>query len=374
MPGLIAHEWIEPFGGSENVLEAIAAEFPDAPILTPWTNAPERFPGRDVRELWLARSPLRGRKALAMPALAAAWRTAIDPREHLDWVLASSHSFAHHLKPRGVSRDSPKLVYAYTPARYLWTPELDERGSGLAARLGGRMLRPLDRRRAAEATAVAGISEFVAKRIAETWERDATVIYPPVEVTRLQSVPDWRAALDGDESAALDSLPDQFVLGASRFIPYKRLDLVIEAGEAVGLPVVIAGAGPEEARLRARADAASVPVAFVIAPSDALLFALYQAASVFVFPPVEDFGIMPIEAMALGTPVAANRVGGSAETVAEGVSGMHFDADDRVSLAEAVRQAIDLPRAPIADWTTRFSRERFGEELRAWVTANTMVG
>ena len=371
MPGLIAHEWIEPFGGSENVLEAIAAEFPDAPILTPWTNAPERFPGRDVRELWLARSPLRGRKALAMPALAAAWRTAIDPREHLDWVLASSHSFAHHLKPRGASRDAPKLVYAYTPARYLWTPELDKRGSGPAARVGATLLRPLDRRRAAEATAIAGISEFVARRIAETWEREATVIYPPVEVTRLLAVSDWRAGLGGDESAVMDALPSAFVLGASRFIPYKRLDLVIEAGEAVGLPVVIAGAGPGEAALRARADAATVPVTFVIAPSDALLYALYQAAAVFVFPPVEDFGIMPVEAAALGTPVAANRVGGSAETVAEGLSGMHFDAQDRASLATAVAAAIDLPRAPIAPWTTRFSRERFGEELRAWVAGNT---
>ena len=371
VPGLIAHEWIEPFGGSENVLEAIAAEFPDAPILTPWTNAPHRFPDREVRELWLARSPLRGRKALAMPALAAAWRTAIDPREDLDWVIASSHSFAHHLKPRGASRDAAKLVYAYTPARYLWTPELDERGSGIAARLAATALRPIDRRRAAEATAIAGISRFVADRIAATWQQDASVIYPPVEVERIRARADWRSELEGRELGILDDLPDIFVLGASRFIPYKRLDLVIDAGEAVGLPVVLAGAGPEEARLRARAAAASVPVTFVIQPRDALLYALYQAAAVFVFPPIEDFGIMPIEAAALGTPVAANRVGGSAETVGAGVSGVHFDVDDRASIAAAVRRALELPRDEVVGWSTQFSRERFGAELREWVARSS---
>ncbi|NYF11525.1 glycosyltransferase involved in cell wall biosynthesis [Leifsonia sp. AK011] len=371
MPGLIAHEWIEPFGGSENVLEAIAAEFPDAPILTPWTNAPHRFPDRDVRELWLARSPLRGRKALAMPALAAAWRTAIDPHEQLDWVIASSHSFSHHLKPRGASRDAAKLVYAYTPARYLWTPELDDRGSGLAARLGATALRPIDRRRAGEATAIAGISRFVADRIAATWEQDATVIYPPVEVERLRAVADWRTELDARELDILARLPETFVLGASRFIPYKRLDLVIDAGQASGLPVVLAGAGPEEQRLRARAEAASVPVTFVIEPRDALLYALYQAAAVFVFPPVEDFGIMPIEAMALGTPVAANRVGGSAETVGAGVSGVHFDSGDAASVTRAIEAAAALPRQGVTDWATQFSRERFGAELREWVTRNS---
>ena len=371
MPGLIAHEWIEPFGGSENVLEAIAAEFPDAPILTPWTNAPHRFPNREVRELWLARSPLRGRKALAMPALAAAWRTAIDPRESLDWVITSSHSFAHHLKPRGASRDAAKLVYAYTPARYLWTPELDGRGSGLAARVAATALRPLDRRRASEATSIVGISRYVVDRIASTWQQDATVIYPPVEVERIRSVADWRTELDGRELGILDSLPETFVLGASRFIPYKRLDLVIEAGEAVGLPVVLAGAGPEEQALRARAEAASVPVSFVIEPRDALLYALYQAAAVFVFPPVEDFGIMPIEAMALGTPVAANRIGGSAETVGSGVSGVHFDLEDGASVGEAVRAAMVLPREGILQWSTQFSRERFGAELRDWVGRET---
>ncbi|HAM26869.1 MAG TPA: glycosyltransferase family 4 protein, partial [Microbacteriaceae bacterium] len=175
-------------GGSENVLEAIAALYPDAELVTPWLNAPERFPDRTVRELWLARSPLRDRKAASVPFLTAAWRTAIPHSGHFDWVIASSHLFSHHIKPRGLSAHAPKLVYAYTPARYIWNPEMDDRGSGPLAKLGSALLRPLDRKRAKEAAAVAGISEFVRDRIETTWQRDATVIYPPVETTRIQSV------------------------------------------------------------------------------------------------------------------------------------------------------------------------------------------
>jgi len=369
--GLIAHEWIERHGGSENVLEAIAALYPDADLVTPWSNAPERFEASRVRELWLARSPLRGRKALALPALALAWRTAVPTEKEYDWVLASSHSFAHHIKPRGKSARAPKLVYAYTPARYVWTPELDERGSGIIARSASLALRPLDRKRAQEAESIAVISEYVAERARVAWRREAEVIYPPVEVALAKSVDDWRSKLDTAETAAIEDLPSEFILGASRFIPYKRLDLVIDAGEAAGLPVVLAGAGPEEAKLRERAAAASVPVHFVIAPSNEMLFSLYQAALVFVFPPVEDFGIMPIEAMALGTPVVANRIGGSAETVADNLSGIHFDSTDPRSLGAAVRRAAELSPADAQQWSERFASERFSSELSSWVSRST---
>ena len=141
------------------------------------------------------------------------------------------------------------------------------------------------------------------------------MIYPPVDVEQIQSVADWRTRLDDEEAAQLAALPSSFLLGASRFIPYKRLDLVIQAGEAADLPVVLAGKGPERAALEAAAERASVPVHFVHAPSWALLFALYQQALLFVFPAVEDFGIMPVEAMAAGAPVLAQAVGGTSESV-----------------------------------------------------------
>lgn len=369
MAGLIAHEWIEAHGGSENVLEAIAALYVDADIITPWNNAPGRFPGRDVHELWLARTPLRGKKAHSVPFLTMAWRNAVPQHREYDWVISSSHLFSHHVQPRGLSKDMPKLVYAHTPARYIWTPELDERGNSLPARLLSPALRRLDRRRAAEATAVACNSAYVAARIHDAWGVGATVIYPPVEVTTIQSIPQWAERTTPAEQDMLESLPQNFVLGASRFIPYKRLDLVIAAGESAGLPVVLAGGGPERARLQALADEATVPVLFVDSPSSALLYALYQAATVYVFPPVEDFGIMPIEAIAVGTPVVGSWVGGSAETITEGVSGVHFDAPTAGSLARAIERAASLDAEACRAESLTFSREAFNSRFSGWVDA-----
>jgi glycosyltransferase involved in cell wall biosynthesis len=247
---------------------------------------------------------------------------------------------------------------------------MDARGAGSLARAGSAILRPLDRHRAAEATKVAGISEFVKQRIADAWNVHADVIYPPVETSYLQGTPDWRTRLTGDELAMVDSLPAEFILGASRFIPYKRLDLVIDAGERSGFPVVLAGGGPERARLASRAGEAKVPVTFVDDPSNPLLYALYQAASVFVFPPVEDFGIMPVEAMALGTPVVAAWAGGSAETVIEGVSGVHFEGETPADIARAIQEAMDLSGDDCRRASLRFSRETFNAAFGSWMQAS----
>ncbi|MEV8212688.1 glycosyltransferase [Leifsonia sp. NPDC077715] len=380
MAGLIAHEWIERRGGSENVLEAIAELYPDAELVTPWNNAPHRFAERHVRELWLANSPLRGRKAASVPALAAAWRSAVPRERPLDWVLASSHLFAHHIKPHGVNKHVPKLVYVYTPARYIWTPDMDQRGSHIAARIASAVLRPIDRHRAKEAHAVASISEFVRQRVRRAWQVDSTVIYPPVEVTRLREVADWSTTLDPRERELLDSLPEEFVLGASRFIPYKRLDLVIAAAEEAGIPAVIAGGGPERTRLSSLAADARVPVRMVDEPSSALLHALYQRATVFVFPPVEDFGIMPIEAMALGTPAVGAAIGGSAETITDGISGAHFTEPTARNVAQAIARAREVGSASTIAASMKFSRERFDTEFRDWLnrsvsgTKSSMAG
>src|SRR5690606_22739556 len=123
------------------------------------------------------------------------------------------------------------------------------------------------------------------------------------------------------DAAVASALPSAFVLGASRLVPYKRVDAAIIAGEAAGLPAVIAGDGPDRARLAALAARASIPVTFLGRTSDALLRELYRRATVYVFAPIEDFGIMPVEAMAAGTPVIARDIGGAAETVVDGVTG-----------------------------------------------------
>ncbi|MCD2193640.1 glycosyltransferase [Actinomycetospora endophytica] len=362
--GLLVHEWLAPAGGSEQVFDRIVADFPRADVLCLWDDRGNRYPDRQVRETWLARTPLRHHKALALPLTPLVW--AHQMHGTYDWAVVSTHSFAHHVR-FSCAPGMRKILYVHTPARYVWEPELDARGDGALARAASPWLRALDRRRAAEAHTLVANSHFVARRIARTWSREAHVIHPPVEVERIASVRDWRGRLDGPEAAVSDGLPSEFVLGASRFIPYKRLDLVIRAGEAVDLPVVIAGGGPEEEALRAAAAPARVPVHVVVDPSDALLYSLYQRATVFVFPPVEDFGIMPVEAMATGTPAVVNVEGGAPETLAGRPVGAVFDAASPASLREAVETACSRHRATVADHARRFDSRLFDDAMTSTV-------
>ena len=372
MAGAIAHEWIEPSGGAEKVLDAMVRAFPDVDVFALWDDAPERYPRTSVYESWIARTPLRRHKALALPFLLTTWR-GLRPRRDYDWLLVSSHLFAHHARFGGAARDIPKFVYAHTPARYIWTPDLDERGSSVGVRVASSVIKPIDRRRAQEATAIAANSEFVRQRIQDAWGRDASVIYPPVDVELIQSVGDWAERVTGAEHDVLDALPEGFVLGASRFIPYKRLDLVILAAAEAGLPAVIAGRGPEEEHLRALADSVKVPVIFVISPSDEMLYALYQAASVFVFPPVEDFGIMPVEAMAAGARVVVNALGGAAESTRLAHSGVVFDDDSVEAVASQILAAQEGPGPQCARVAELFSANRFTREVREFVESKRAV-
>lgn len=363
--GLIVHEWAERTGGAEQVLEQFVADFPDADIQVLWNDAGDRFDG--AYESWLARTPLRKSKALALPFMLPTWRH-LPARKQYDWMLVSSHLFAHHARIRAASQP-PKLVYAHTPARYVWEPELDRRGENLAVKLASSVLRPLDRARALEATDICANSEFTRLRIQRTWGRDARVIYPPVDTTTITGVDDWRTQLNSEELSVVAQLPESFILGASRFVEYKRLHLVIEAGKALDLPVVIAGRGPDEKRLRALASETNIPVHFIIGPSTPLLRTLFQRSLAFVFPAIEDFGIMPIEAMATGTPVVVPEAGGASESVALTSGGAVFSENSPRAWRDAVDQASKVDRERLRLATTIFSSERFRSEIRSWVSS-----
>lgn len=366
MRTLISHEWLAPHGGSENVFEALARALPGSDLQCLWNDAPQRFNG--VAETWLARTPLRRSKAAALPLMPLAWDS-VDLKPY-DRVVASSHAFGHQLASRAA--DSGKQAYAYihTPARYVWFPESDDRGRGVVRQTAARMLQRQDRRKASAEVDYAANSEFVRDRIRRVWDVDATVIPPPVRVDLIQSVEDWSTKVSGMEADLLAGLPDAFVLGASRLIDYKRLDLTMRTGEALGLPVVIAGSGPSESALRALADTLSVPVTFAGRVSDELLFTLYQRASLFVFMAVEDFGIMPVEAMAAGTPVLLNTVGGAAETVRGLDAGLTMGIEASPSQAAAVaRAALTVDSLLLTSQAQRFSEARFASAINDWISA-----
>jgi glycosyltransferase involved in cell wall biosynthesis len=368
--GVIIHEWVSAHGGSEKVFAAMSRAFPDADLRTLWRDSGSVMADREVAESWLSCTPLRHSKAVALPFMPTTWRALRSNRQY-DWMLAGSHLFAHHARFSGMNTSVPKFVYAYTPARYIWTPEVDLRGNNPVVRVASTYYRRLDRRRAAEPVAIAGISEYVRTRIRRFWDRDAKVIFPPVAVEAVEESARTGAGLTDSDHRIIERLPEQFLLGASRFVPYKGLDKVIKVGELVGLPVVIAGSGPEEQRLRALAASASVPVEFVVSPSDALLHALYARTAAYVFPSVEDFGIMPVEALAAGAPAIVNSTGGAHEAVAMSAASAAVDFTDLNEVAERTRQIIDGGCRPNLDELLELSEARFAERLIAWVTGGT---
>ncbi|TWG93967.1 glycosyltransferase involved in cell wall biosynthesis [Nocardioides sp. J9] len=361
---LVAHEWVAPTGGSEQVFEELLATFPEADALCLWNDAPTRI-GRPVAESRLAKTALRRNKALALPFMPWAW-SEVELSSY-EVVLTSSHAFSHQLAARAAREGRRAYSYVHTPARYVWAPEVEQRGRGLMARLGSVPLRRSDRRATDERVQYLANSKYIAGRIERSWGVSAAVVYPPVDVTLLQSVGSWSDRVRGPETRVLEQLPQHFVLGASRLVDYKRLDMAIRVGQQLDLPVVIAGDGPHRPHLESLATAADVPVHFVGRVSDELLYALYQRAALFAFMPVEDFGIMPVEAMALGTPVVVNAEGGAAESVSVLRGGFAAEPDDEVALLSAARRAIDVDMTYAREGAGRFSTERFREEIASWV-------
>lgn len=363
MRTLVAHEWIAGLGGSENVFEQILRTVPHCRAVCMWNGGtgPVRFGA--LEETWLARSPLRGRLAAAMPFMGSAWKR-VDLTD-VDRVIVSSHAFSHHLASRAANSRIPAFAYIHSPARYVWAPEFDDRGNSLVGRLGRSYFRRWDRRHACGDVNYAANSQFVAKRMADAWEVKSSVIYPPVDTERIQG---FGGQLSDADSACVQALPSEFVLGASRFVAYKNVDAAISAGEILGLPVVLVGTGPEESRLRALADEVRVPVVFTGQVSDGLLIELYRRAALFVYMAVEDFGIMPVEAMACGTPVLVNEIGGARESVLAASGGAatgwrNARFVDPTAVAEAV--AIDMKAAMSA--VAQFSTASFRRNLLAWV-------
>ena len=355
----LAHEWLADRMGSEKTFEAMAAVFPEADLyaLTWNRSAAFDFGGRRPATTMLDRLPavLRDRRDVLLPVMPLAWRVAAK-RDAYDVVVTSSHAC---VKGFGPARRALHLCYCYTPARYLWLSAVERRGRGAAAAIPAAALRAWDRRSVAWVDEFAAISAAVAERIERCYGRQARVIHPPVDTEFFRP----------GAAAARDGVDRPFALAVSRMIAYKRLDLAIDACHRARIPLVVAGSGPDEARLRARAAALEADVEFVIGPTDGALRHLYRSAAVLVFPAVEDFGIVPVESQACGTPVVALAEGGSLDTVVPGVTGQLVAAQDAALLARAVEAVLASPPDPDAcrAHAERFSAARFAAEFGHWV-------
>jgi len=357
----VVHEWLERYAGSERVLEQMLAALPQADLfaLVDFLPADERgfLGGRPVRTSYIQKLPFarKGfRKYLALMPHAV---EQFDLSGY-DLVISSSHAVA-----KGVitGPEQLHLCMCYSPMRYAWDLYHDYlRGAGLAGRMRGaparwvlHYLRMWDVRTANGVDEFLAISNFIARRIWKFYRRRSTVIYPPVNV---------------DAFPRQDAKED-FYLAASRMVPYKRMDIIVEAFSRMpDRRLIVIGDGPDLARCRAKAGANVKLLGYQ--PSDVLADHMRRARA-FIFAAKEDFGIVAIEAQACGTPVIAYGVGGSAETVLDGRTGILFPRQAPQDIVQAVERfegcAGEFDPAALRAHAETFSPERFRRQFSEFV-------
>lgn len=262
-----------------------------------------------------------------------------------DRVLTSSHSCVNAIRtPR-----ARRLSYCHTPMRYAWAWQLEADRLPAVLRplfpAGAAILRLLDRRWSRRVDQYLANSSFVADRIRAAYGVEALVVAPPVDVDRF-------------ELPATPTTDDAPFVAAGRWVAYKRFDLAIAAAQAAGVELVVAGGGPAAAKLRA---AAGARITFVEDPTDTELARLLAGARAVVMCGIEDFGILPVEAQACGTPVIARDEGGALDYVVDHVTGHRVTGDSvsvwAAALAHFDRSAYDP--AVIRQHAQRFSRAQF---------------
>jgi glycosyltransferase involved in cell wall biosynthesis len=356
----VVHEWVAGRAGSEKVFEALANVLPTADLL-----ALSREPaveldvgGRNIRTSMLDSTTLRGRRSLTLPLMPTAWRHM--GRARYSHVVTSHHACAAHNR----LASEVHLAYVHSPMRYVWSPELDHRGANRYLAAPRAAMKFLDLRAARRLTDIAANSREVASRIERFWGREARVIHPPVDT------PFFRPGAEMDD----DSLPADYLLGFGRWIDYKRLDLVIDVGARLRVPVVIAGGGPLGPALKAHAASSGTQVNFVEHPSQLEVRRLLRRARALVFPTLEDFGIVPVEAQACGTPVVALAAGGALETVAHQRTGLLVPELRAEAFAEAVEGLGTTSTQECREWAVQFSAERFQVEVAEWLRAYDFPG
>lgn len=316
----LVHDWLTVPGGSEDVFREIAHMYPGVVFTSQFDSSRIRFlEGYEVRTSFVQGLPLALKKHYLYAPILADVYADMDVAG-FDLILSDSHSFAH-----GVRKDPGALhiCYYHTPARSIWTPEIDDRATGgWLHRMIANRIRRLDWEASKGPDIALANSRTTAERVERFYRRPvAKVIYPPVEVSKWLSVPRL-----GEQEG---------FLYWGRLIPYKRVDLAIEAAKQLGFRLNIVGSGPSEQSLRELAEG-HPNIRFHGRLPDSDLRAIMAQSKAVLFPCYEDFGIVPVEAMAAGLPVVAYGVGGASETVLPEFGSLFFDQTAE-GLVEAVK-------------------------------------
>lgn len=353
----LIHDYLNQYGGAERVLEVFHDMYPAAPVYTSIYDKhlmPAHFRQWDVRMSFMRKLPNATKwHQLYMPLYPTAFeKFDLSP---YDLVLSSSSAFA-----KGVitQPDALHVCYCHSPMRFAWNytdymaGERVPRRAHIVLSLILNYVRLWDEVSAGRVDSYIANSRVVARRIRKRYGRSATVINPPVD-TR-QYTPDPQGEHD-----------DYFLI-VSRLIPYKRIDLVIEAFNDLGLPLKIVGRGRQAAELQALAKP---NIEFLGAVSDARLKELYARCKGFIFPGQEDFGIAPLEAQASGRPVIAYSAGGALETVVPRITGEFFMDQSAESLAQVIDRfdSEDYDPAAIRRHAEKFDVEVFKTRMSDFI-------
>ena len=361
----IVHDYLNQYGGGERVVEAMAEIWPAAPVYTSiydeglmkdWL----KIPRDKIRTNFIQRLPFSkqlSKHYFFLYPLAFRLQGVGDA----DVVISSSSYAAKFVRPK---KGGIHICYLHTVPRFLWG--YDTELSRYYAKPFDRYLAPLyeaivppvksvlrkaDYNTAQEVDFFIANSKEVQKRINKHYGRDSTVIYPPVNVARL--------------SRSSNQQPGYFLV-VSRLGGYKRVDIVVEAFNKLGLPLKIVGDGPQFQDLK---SIAKKNIEFLGRKSDEEVANLLLRCKALIFPTYEDFGIVPVEAMAAGKPVIAYRGGGALETVLDGVTGEFFDQQTPGDIIKTVKRFQPNKYSPVACQTQakKFSKEKFKERLKFFV-------
>ena len=347
---VLCHDWLTGMRGGERVLEILCEAFPSAPVMTLIHNREaisETINRHPIHTSFLQNVPgVMPHYRNLLPLFPAAIRSLKPPPA--DLMISTSHCVAKSLKP---APGTAHLCYCFTPMRYAWTFFDEYFGRSRAKRLAVRpllaWLRRWDKHTAGGVDRFVAISDHVRQRINRFYDREADIVFPPVDTGR---------CTPGTEA------PGSFDLLVSALVPYKRVDLAVKAYGQLGYPLKVVGVGGELAHLR---EQAGPHIEFLEWQSDEAVLTLYRTCRQLIFPGEEDFGIVPLEAQSCGKPVVAYGCGGALETVKADQTGVFFAEQTETSLLGAVERCASLPWDPalIRQHAESFSNQHFVDNL-----------
>lgn len=357
----IVHDWLVTQAGAEKVLESLLKLFPRADLYTLIEFLPDHqrglIEGRKVKTSFLQKLPFAKKKYRTyLPFMPLAIEQ-FDLSAY-QIILSCSSAVAKGVL---VGPDQLHICYIYSPIRYAWDLQhqylqqtFPNNGPGSwIARLILHYLRIWDLRTANSVDYFVAISDFIARRVVKTYRRDSTVIYPPVNI----------------DAFGLQSEKSDYYVTAQRMVPYKRIDIIINAFKLLpNLKLLVIGDGPDREKLQRNAGENVTFTGFL---EESVLINKLQNAKAFIFAAEEDFGITPLEAQACGTPVIAYGKGGSRETIIHGKTGVLFEEQTETSLLAAIQLFESMrgqfdPQVLRAN-AARFSQQVFNEKMMAFI-------